>query len=417
MVTTSEIYNTITPKRKKWWLILLILALICIIAIAIIIYLNRGDNVSFETINPTKGKITQSISATGTLSPTNEVQVGSQVSGTIYKLYVDVNDVVKKDQILAEINPNKLTQARDGYKAQLQSALANLEASKVTYEQKKWNYEQQEKLYKATGGKSPSLLELQNAKMEYLSAQSDIKVKQAAINQIQTNLQTSNIDIQNSIIRSPIDGIILERSVSLGQTVAASFQTPTLFTIAEDLKSMELVVNISESDIGKVKVGQEVSFSVDAYPHHDFSANVGKVNFASTTTDNITSYETTIYVNNDSLLLRPGMNATASINVASADDVLLVPVAAIFYKMRDKNESAKKQSAIKLGPPPGAPRREKVAASNNINSDSGTLWILENNMPKEIKVKIGITDSKMVEVESSELSLDSKVIIDSKQSN
>ncbi len=329
MPSTKEIYDTITPKvAKKKFVILAIIAILLLAIILFYLFLHDSKNITYTTIKPIKGDITQSVSATGTLSPTNEVEIGSQISGTIYKLYVDVNDSVRKNQILAEINPNKLNQTKEGYEAQLQSALANLEASKVAMEQKKWNYEQQQQLYEATEGKTPSKLEVQNAKMDYLSAKADIKIKQASIAQIQTNLKSAKIDLQNAIIKSPIDGIILERSISLGQTVAASFQTPTLFKLAQNLKEMNLVVNISESDIGKVQSDQEVSFSVDAYPNQTFKAKVDRVNFAATTTDNITSYETTIYVNNENLLLKPGMNATAFIQVANEKDTLLVPVAA-----------------------------------------------------------------------------------------
>lgn len=361
MPSTKEIYDTITPKvAKKKFVILAIIAVVLLAIILFYLFLHDSKNITYTTIKPIKGDITQSVSATGTLSPTNEVEIGSQISGTIYKLYVDVNDSVRKNQILAEINPNKLNQTKEGYEAQLQSALANLEASKVALEQKKWNYEQQQQLYEATGGKTPSKLELQNAKMDYLSAKADIKIKQASIAQIQTNLKSAKIDLQNAIIKSPIDGIILERSISLGQTVAASFQTPTLFKLAQNLKEMNLVVNISESDIGKVQSDQEVSFSVDAYPNQTFKAKVDRVNFAATTTDNITSYETTIYVNNENLLLKPGMNATAFIQVANEKDTLLVPVAAIFYSpqaQQAKPDSKKSSNPLMFSPP----RRQKTS--------------------------------------------------------
>lgn len=415
MPTSQEIYRVITPKRKKLSVFIIVVLLICVcLAIIMYFFLQKNTKISYTTIKPILGDITQTVSATGSLSPTNEVEVGSQISGTIYKLYVDVNDVVKRGQILAEINPNKLNQTRDGYKAQLQSALASLESAKVALEQKKWNYEQQQKLYIATKGRSPSQLDLQTAKMEYLSAEADIKVNRANINQIQTSLQSSKIDLENSIIRSPIDGIILERSVSLGQTVAANFQTPTLFTLAENLKAMKLVVNISESDIGKVREGQDVAFSVDAYPNVEFHAKVEKVNFAATTTDNITSYETTILVDNEKLLLKPGMNATASIKVESQKNMMLVPVAAIFYNPQQQQTNSKNSSnPFMIGPPP-RPRQQKATNTKTENYTQGEIWILENSVAKPVSVEVGISDSRMVAIKSEAINLDSSIIVDSK---
>ncbi len=415
MPSSKEIYNTITPKKGKKHIIRIVF-IVGIMLFSILLYFlfNDSEKTIYTTIKPIKGEITQSVSATGTLSPTNEVEIGSQISGTIYKLYVEVNDVVQKNQILAEINPNKLHQAKEGYEAQLQSAIATLEASKVTMEQKKWNYEQQQKLYEATNGRSPSQLELQTAKMDYLSAKADMKIKQASISQIATNLKSSKIDLQNAIIRSPIDGIILERSISLGQTVAASFQTPTLFKLAQNLKEMNLVVNISESDIGKVRSGQDVSFNVDAYPNQEFHAKVDRVNFAATTTDNITSYETTIYVNNENLLLKPGMNATAFIQVANEKDTLLVPVAAIFYNPETHNtkKDIKKSSNPLMMGSSMRQRREKTI-NKNTNGTMGEVWVLENGIPIAIPVTIGISDSKMVAIKGDGITQDTLIITDS----
>lgn len=413
MPQTKTIYETITPKKgKKRIIVFLIIAFIILLIFLLYFLLNDSKKITYTTIKPVKGDITQNVSATGTLSPTNEVEIGSQISGTIYKLYVEVNDVVKKGEILAEINPNKLNQTKEGYEAQLQSALANLESSKVNLEQQKWNYEQQQKLYEATNGRTPSKLELQTAKMNYLSAKADVKIKQASVSQIETNLKSAKIDLQNAIIRSPIDGIVLEREVSVGTTVAASLSSPTLFKLAQDLRDMSLVVNISESDIGKVKSGQDVSFNVDAYPNQEFHAKVDRVNFAATTTDNITSYETTIYVNNENLLLKPGMNATAFINVASEKDALLVPVAAIFYNPdANKSQEAKKsQNPLIMGP---IRKRERTTKSTN-TATKGQVWILENGNPVAIPVLIGISDSKMVAIKSDKITTDSEIIIDSK---
>lgn len=406
----EEILNP--SKNTNRWLYIILIGLIFICCTIAYFLFTQKPKIIYNTTKPILGNITQTISATGTLSATNDVEIGSQISGTISKVYVDVNDNVKKGQILAEINPNKLKQTLDGYEAQLNSAKANLESSKVTLQQKKWNYERLEKLYKATKGQSPSQLELQTAKLDFLQAQADVKIKQASMQQIQTNINAAKIDLQNSIITSPIDGIILTREVSAGQTVAASLNTPTLFTLAENLKDMKLVVNISESDIGKVKVNQKVSFNVDAYPNQTFYAKVNRVNFASTTTDNITSYETNIFVDNEQLLLRPGMSATANIEVASAKNAMLIPIAAIFYQPNIQT-TQKKKSNTSLFPAPPPRQKRSINNAKNINGTNATIWILKDNIPQEISIEIGVSNSKFVQVLSKEITQDTLIITDS----
>ncbi len=393
---------------KKYTLYLCILSILLII-LAFIIYsiLNKETKPVYTTAHPFIGSITQNISASGTLSPTNDVDVGTQVSGTIYKIYVDVNDVVKKDQILAEINPNKLKQTLEGYEAQKISAKANLQSSEVAYKQKLWTYEQQKKLFEVTKGASPSQLELENSHLAYLQAKADIDIKRAALNQIETNINAAKIDLQNSVIKSPIDGIILTREVSLGQTVAASFNTPTLFTLAENLKDMKLIVNISESDIGKVMLNQKVTFSVDAYPDQVFEARINRINFASTTTDNITSYQTSIFVNNDSLLLRPGMSATANIQIKEAKDALLIPIAAIFYQPKSSSKTQQKKSLFAPMPP------RKPKKSNMQNQATNSIYILRNGKVEQIPVKLGVQNAQYVQIISPKLDLKTLVITDS----
>lgn len=396
-------------KKSSLYLYTLIVLVILLIITAFLT-LKPEPTITYTTAHPFIGSVTQSISASGTLSATNDFDVGTQVSGTIYKIYVDVNDVVKKDQILAEINPNKLNQTLEGYEAQKLIAEANLKSSQVTYEQKKWTYERQKKLFEKTNGASPSQLDLETARLAYLQAEADVEVKKSTLNQIQTDINTAKIDLQNAIIRSPIDGIVLTRDVSLGQTVAASFSTPTLFTLAENLKDMKLVVNISESDIGKVKLDQKVTFSVDAYPNQVFEAKVNRVNFASTTTDNITSYETSIYVNNDALLLRPGMSATANIQINEAKNALLVPVAAIFYQPKASPKEQKR--GLFFAPRP--PQRPKQNTQQKQTQDSATIYILKDNEVVRVPVKIGVQSSKYVQIISPELDLNTLVITDSK---
>ncbi len=399
--------SSLTP-----WLWVLF-SLLVVLAIVLYFTFKPKPKTTYTTAHPFIGDITQSISATGTLSPTNDITIGTQVSGTIYKIYVDSNDNVKKGQILAEINPNKLNQTLKGFEAQEQNALANLRSAEVALQQRKWTYEQQLKLFKLTNGASPSKLDLETSRLNYLQAQASVNINKANLNQIITNIDAAKIDLQNSIIKSPIDGIILTREVSIGQTVAASFNTPTLFTIAENLKDMKLVVNISESDIGRVQVGQRVDFSVDAYPNQTFSARVDRVDFASTTTDNITSYQTSIFVNNDKLLLRPGMSATANIQIAQAKNATLIPIAAIYYQPKAPATQQKSSSSQIFAPRTPIRPKRSLDANHPITNNEATIYILKNHQATPTRVKIGVQNSQYVQILEPNLDKNTAIITDS----
>lgn len=412
----NNIYNTIKPRakhsKKKLFVILGIIALVALFALIFALKFSKNE-VRYITENPTISEISQDVSATGTLEPTDTVEVGSQISGTIYEVFVDVNDEVKKGQILAKIDPEKLEQSVDNFEAQLQSAQAELTSAEVALENKKWTYENYKNLFDNTGGKSPSQLQLKTAELEYKSALANIDIKKATIRQLETSLKSAKIDVKNAIITSPTNGIILSRSIDPGQTVAASFNTPTLFKIAQDLTKMKLISSVLEADVGKVKVGNEVEFSVDAYPNDKFKAKVAKVNFAdssatstsdsTTSTSNIISYEVTTFVDNAKLLLRPGMSATATIKTASVKNALIIPYQALLF---NPNEVEKKSSGMAMMGPPKRSKRSYSGIGNK-----GSVWILENGAPKEVEIDIGITNGRSAQVLGESISADSKVII------
>lgn len=412
----NNIYNTIKPRaknsKKKLFVILGIIVLVALLALVFALKFSKNE-VRYITENPTISEISQDVSATGTLEPTDTVEVGSQISGTIYEVLVDVNDEVKKGQILAKIDPEKLEQSVDNFEAQLQSAQAELTSAEVALENKKWTYENYKNLFDNTGGKSPSQLQLKTAELEYKSALANIDIKKATIRQLETSLKSAKIDVKNAIITSPTNGIILSRSIDPGQTVAASFNTPTLFKIAQDLTKMKLISSVLEADVGKVKVGNEVEFSVDAYPNDKFKAKVAKVNFAdssatstsdsTTSTSNIISYEVTTFVDNAKLLLRPGMSATATIKTASVKNALIIPYQALLF---NPNEVEKKSSGMAMMGPPKRSKRSYSGIGNK-----GSVWILENGAPKEVEIDIGITNGRSAQVLGESISADSKVII------
>lgn len=412
----NNIYNTIKPRaknsKKKLFVILGIIVLVALLALVFALKFSKNE-VRYITENPTISEISQDVSATGTLEPTDTVEVGSQISGTIYEVLVDVNDEVKKGQILAKIDPEKLEQSVDNFEAQLQSAQAELTSAEVALENKKWTYENYKNLFDNTGGKSPSQLQLKTAELEYKSALANIDIKKATIRQLETSLKSAKIDVKNAIITSPTNGIILSRSIDPGQTVAASFNTPTLFKIAQDLTKMKLISSVLEADVGKVQVGNEVEFSVDAYPNDKFKAKVAKVNFAdssatstsdsTTSTSNIISYEVTTFVDNAKLLLRPGMSATATIKTASVKNALIIPYQALLF---NPNEVEKKSSGMAMMGPPKRSKRSYSGIGNK-----GSVWILENGAPKEVEIDIGITNGRSAQVLGKSISADSKVII------
>lgn len=417
----NDVYNNIKrQKTNKSKLIFIAIAVIVIIVIFIFVWLrlNKKEEV-YITQTPVLQDISQDVSATGTLSPTDTVEVGSQISGILLEVLVDVNDEVKKGQTIAIIDPEKLNQSVDNFVAQLQSAKAELYSAEVQLENKQWNYENYLNLYEKTNGKSPSQMQLKTSELEYKNAKADIEIRKAAIAQIETSLKSARIDVKNSIITSPTNGIVLSRNIEPGQTVAASFSAPTLFVIAKDLKEMKLVSNVLEADIGKVKVGQDVIFSVDSYPNEEFNAKIAKVNYAdssstsssssssgtSSSSTNIVSYEVTTYVKNDKLLLRPGMSATATIKTEVQKNALVVPYQALLFQ--PNNNSVKKNSGgFIMG---GPPKKERKSYSQLGSIEK--IWILENGIPKEIEVEIGISNGKNVQIISNNIDTNTQVIL------
>lgn len=408
-----SVYKTIQSRSKNKIYIIIVIVLLLFVSAYFIYMRFSKETINYITINPSIQDITQEVNATGVLSPINTIEVGSQISGTILEILVDTNDEVKKGQILAKIDPEKLNQNVDNYEAQLKSAKAKLYSIEVLSENKKWTYDNYLKLFEQTNGKSPSIMQLKTAELEYKSAVADIEIQKATIVQLETSLNSAKIDVKNSIIRSPVNGIVLSRKIEVGQTVAANFETPKLFTIAQDLTKMKLISNVLESDIGKVKVGQEIEFSVDAYPNETFKSKVVKVNFAdqsstntntssasNTSSSNIVSYDVTTYVSNDKMLLRPGMNATANIKTANIKDALTIPYQALSF---NPNLIKNKKSSISIGPN----RRQKRTYSG-INSN---IWILDNNELKQIEINIGISNGNIVEVLGDDINKNTKVVL------
>ena len=400
MISTKDMYDSLRPKRTKRNIIITASVIAVIVLIILYnIFKDNGPEFLYTTVKGENGNVASLVSATGKISATNEVLIGSQVSGTISAVFVEENDNVKKGDVLAIINPDTINQTIARYEAQLNSAKASLNSSKVQYNNKLINYNRLSEVYKVTGGKSPSKTELDNAQMELSTAKADVQVKEASIKEVETNLNSAKIDLKNSIITSPIDGVVLTRSIDAGQTVAASFSTPELFVIAENLEKMKLIVNVSEADVGKVKENQKVKFTVDTFPDDTFTSTIYRVNKGATESDDsIVSYETTIYVDNKDLKLRSGMSATADIETDSAQNVMLIPVSALFFQPLSLSlTDVEKRPAMLRGPPSHRAKASKEVQTD-ISSKNATIYVLVNGLPEARHIVTGVSDGKNIQV-------------------
>jgi HlyD family secretion protein len=368
----------------------------------------------YNTDEVTRGNLELNVTATGNLAPTNQVTVGSELSGTISAVHVDTNDVIKKGDPLAELDTSKLAQQTERNRAALLAAKARVSQAKATLLENTSSLDRLQELDRISGGKTPARAVMDTAIATAARAQADLESADASVAQAEADLKAIQRDLSKAIIRSPVDGIVLNRSVEVGQTVAASFTAPILFLIAEDLRKMDLVVTVAEADIGRLKDGQLASFTVDAWPTRTYHAAVKRVAFGSAVTNNVVTYNTELGVENDDLSLRPGMTATADISVAKQENVLLVPNAALRFdpeaaEMLGKVEKKKETLVQSLSPR----RRWRSAPKPKIESGptEPRVHILKDGKPFEIKVNPGLTDGRFTEVTSDALSEGMTIII------
>lgn len=362
-ITVDEFLGTADQRRLprwvKWGGIALALIVLLFIARA---FFGGAAPASYATVDAKRGDMRVNVTATGNLAPTNEVSVGSELSGLIDKVLVEENDRVVKGQALAQIDPEKLTDAIHRSEASLASARASVMQAQATVAQTQATLARQEDVARASGGKVPSKTELDSARAEYQRALANLAVARAGVDSAAAQLSTDRTNLAKATIRSPVTGVILSREIEPGQTVAASFNTPTLFLIAEDLSQMELEVKVDEADVGQVKEGQKATFTVDAWPGQTFPAtikrvNVGSNNASSTSStsstaaaSSVVSYGAVLTVANPDLSLRPGMTATATITTSEEKNVLLVPNAALRFQPRNANAVAQQAGGNALMP-------------------------------------------------------------------
>jgi len=370
----------------------------------------QSQGPAFATEPVKKGDINLTITATGNLEPTNKVTVGSELSGTTLEVYLDTNDRVTKGQPLAKLDTTKLTQQTESSRASVNSAKAKVSQVEATLKESEASLARLKELHRLSGGQTPSRLDMDTAIASAERALADLASAKAAVGEAEAQVRINENDLSKAIIRSPIDGIVLTRSVEPGQTVAASFTAPELFVIAEKLEFMELLVKVAEADIGRVANGQKATFTVDAWPDRSFTATVTKVAFGSAVTDNVVTYETKLEVSNEDLSLRPGMTATADIRVADGHDILLVPNAALRFDpeaaaAREAENEAPKKSFVQSitptfrrrgdrGPRPDGGDRPAMKRTPGVSR----IFVLRNGEPEPMTVKTGLTDGRFTEV-------------------
>lgn len=402
-------------KRTLWILAALLSALVAWFTLGRSNPAN-AQQPAFTTAPIQRGDIQLTVTATGNLEPTNEVSVGSELSGTTLEVLVDTNDRVTKGQVLARLDTTTLENQLKAYRASLESAKAKLQQAKATQKEAEATLARQQELHQLSNGQLPSKANLAATEASAERARADVLSAEAAKGEAEAQIEIQETDLAKAIIRSPVDGIVLTRSIEAGQTVAASFETPELFVIAEDLSQMKLEVAIAEADIGRVDAGQSAQFNVDAWPDRAYEATVLKVSYGSEVTDNVVTYATELSVSNSDLSLRPGMTATANINVAHHPNVLRVPVAALRFAPSDEgaqasNSNEKKSFIDNLIPRP--PRRNNSANRDAApaHQDAPTIWILESGHPQPVVVQTGLSDGSYTEVSADGLNEGMQVII------
>jgi len=349
-----------------------------------------------------RGDISLTITATGNLQPTNSVTVGSELSGITLEVLADINDRVTKGQPLVKLDTTKLTQQTESNRAAVKAAQANVILAEATVTETEALLARQIELKRLSGGKVPSGSVIDSAYATAQRARANLASTQAAVATAEAQVRINENDLNKAVIKSPIDGIVLTRSIEPGQTVAASFTAPQLFVIAEKLERMILKVTIAEADIGHVTKGQKSTFTVDAWPDRSYTATVSVVSYGSAVTQNVVTYEADLDVNNDDLSLRPGMTATADIRVQESKGVFLVPTAALRFNPEAAVKSAgttKKSFVQSLIPMPTRNRsRPDSTESADKTKPTARIFILRNGTAEPIAIKTGITDGRRTEI-------------------
>jgi HlyD family secretion protein len=366
----------------------------------------------YETEPVTRATLRVTVSATGNLAPTNKIEIGCEQSGTIETVMVQENDRVTKGQVLARLDVSKLQDQITKSQAALASYQARLAQAETTLKLDQASLDRDKEVSRLSGGKVPSKTEMESAQATLDRAQADVLSARADLNQGRASLSSDQTNLSKASIRSPVNGVVLSRAAEPGQTVAAGLQVTTLFTVAEDLRQMDLKVDVDEADVGGVKDGQTATFTVDAYPGRKYSARVTRVAYGSTTKNNVVSYSTVLKVKNDDLSLRPGMTATAEIATVTRDNALLVPNAALRFAPATPAGAQPSGGLLdSLLPHPPADKSSQGAATKT-KGNSQQVWALVDGKPLAIPVTVGVTDGKFTEITGGDIKEGMQAITD-----
>lgn len=368
----------------------------------------------YRTVEITRGPLEVTVVANGTVNPVRTVSIGSELSGIVRKVNVDVNSIVKAGDVLIELDDSNLKANVNQAKASLASAKASLAEAQATLVEAEAKMRRYEELNKSSGGRLPSRTELDVQRATVLKAKAGVQSARAAIDDAQATLDTRLTDLSKSQIKSPVDGVVLTRSVEPGYAVAASLQAVELLTVATDLRELELEVDVDEADVGQVKEGQDATFTVASYPNKRFPAKLTKVAYGSTTsTDNVITYTAYLDVKNPQLELRPGMTATATINTAKSENALLVPSTALRFKPVVNNSSQKSSVGIMMSPHRTRGTKTAKEVSLAQYQRTQTVYVVdEKGGAKPVEIVTGLTNGRMTEVISGPLQAGDKVITD-----
>lgn len=364
---------------KKRYITILIIVLIMLGAGFAV---TKSGSVKYITKPVEVDSITQYVEASGTIKPINTIEVGTQVSGTVAKIYVDYNSVVKQGDLLAELDPSLFQANVDQSTAKLNNAQATYAKASSTLNYKRNNYQRYQHLYEKN---YVSKDEVELALSNYQQAQAEVSAARAEVNAAQASLNNNLTNLRYSKITSPVDGTVISRAVDVGQTVAASFNTPTLFEVAKDLTQMQIETSVSEADIGKIKVGQKANYTLDGYQDRIFEGEVTQVRLASTTTNNVVTYTVIVSVDNSEGLVIPGMSANVSILTSKVDNALCVPM-----------------QALKFTP-----------ETNGKKYENQGIWIQTKNGLKRFDIELGVSDDNKTQIISKEIKAGDKVVISS----
>lgn len=418
----SRIEDLIGPRATRpSWARQLVLGALAVGSLgALAFYIRDGDATdkgpTYVTEEARIGALNVSVSANGTLAPTRSVNIGSELSGTVARVLVDVNDRVKRGQVLAELDVARLTDQARRSQASVDAARARIGAAAATIQEASAKLARMQEAARLSGGKVPARTELEVAQGALERARAEHDAAKAALADAQAALSADQTNLRKASIRSPIDGLVLTRSVDPGNAVAASLQAVTLFTVAEDLSRMVLKVNIDEADVGLVKKGQSATFTVSAWPDRRYPATITRLGYGATIKDNVVTYVAELEVSNKDLTLRPGMTATAMISATELRDVLLVPNAALRFSpvgARGAPSAAATGSAglvSKLMPRPsfGSSRRATDVNLANVRQ----VWVLRDGAPVALAIAPGLTDGRFTQVRSEALKAGDPVIVE-----